>query len=309
MTCDSYEDYEEVMYSEESLVSGMCVAGNAVISGEMLSGIGFESAEEYIVTKVEKKVEEEKPGLIFEGELALKAGELTTIPVTTYMSPTRKYEIEVIINGEKVTTYAEMSAESMGYGFIVFVGSEATLMFGENIVILGTADETYEVTLTSIYDVGPSSTVVEENGFTALKSMDGSWVLCGTPEEEYIVPETVKGNVINKVNIEALKGIPTFTRPVVIYNPGNNARQRPTAMKVTTTDLSFVFEMPGKDTWFNLEYMDFSECGDDIEFPEEFLSSGQYRWEDEYADGCAVVYVSSAVKAKYADYDFIQVKE
>ena len=255
-----------------------------------------------------KYVRDIDPGLIFLGQVVLTMGQSPELPFTTDISLTRKYEIEVIVNGEKVTTYGE-ATEYAGTAVITAnVKNEAVLFLVGNVVVMIATAEDYELTLTTIYDIGTSSTFAEENGFAAVKTDDGGWMLCGTPEEEYIVPENVKGNVINKVNIEELKGIPTFTRPVVIYNPADNAIKRPTAMKVTTTDLSFVFEMPGKDTWFNLEYMDFSECGDDIEFPEEFLSSGQYRWEDEYADGCAVVYVSSAVKAKYADYDFIQVK-
>ena len=41
--------------------------------------------------------------VIFEGEVALTNGSLTTIPVMSYITPTRKYEIDVTINGERTT--------------------------------------------------------------------------------------------------------------------------------------------------------------------------------------------------------------
>ena len=76
----------------------------------------------------------------------------------------------------------------------------------------------------------------------------------------------------------------------------------PTKVKVTTNDLEFIFNYT---LWNNLTELDLSEIEGNIVIPEEILSNGgPLRQENE---DC-VIYVSAAVKANYADYDFIQVK-
>ena len=52
-----------------------------------------------------------------------------------------------------------------------------------------------------------------------------------------------------------------------------------------------------------LTVVDLSACGDDITFPELVLNE-----KSTYYSSLEVIYVNETVKAKYADYDFIQVK-
>lgn len=163
--------------------------------------------------------------------------------------------------------------------------------------------------INAIYDIGPSETYVEENEFGALyNSSENEWRLVVTPSTSYIVPETVAGNAIAAVNLDCISGIPTFEQPVTVRTTGDPIYL--TGIKVTTSDLDFILNsncIPTSLTG-DFEYLDLSECGDSIEFPEEFLTNFQSKMDGFGEDWCTI-YVSSAVKANYADYDFIQVKQ
>ena len=162
--------------------------------------------------------------------------------------------------------------------------------------------------LNAIYDRGPSDTYVEENGIGAFyNSSSSTWNIVHTPNTSYVIPETISGKTINGVYLDLMSGAPIFEKPVELKS-GDVIWL--TSMTVTTSDLDFIFNcsyLPGS-LCADFE-LDLSGCGDSIEFPEEFLTNFQSKIDENYGNWLGVVYVSSAVKANYADYDFIQVKE
>ena len=106
--------------------------------------------------KLVRKIE---PGLIFEGEISLTEGTQTTIPglVGTFQ-PTRKYKIDITINGESTIMY---TYTNLLWGLVCHDGEENILMFS-NTFAFAFVDG---IILNSIYDVGLSEEYVEENGF------------------------------------------------------------------------------------------------------------------------------------------------
>ena len=227
---------------------------------------------------------------IFEGSLALTAMERVPFSSKEEISVYRKYKLNVTINGESKVFYAQMQDNTYGDFVEVKIDGETAIVLLGNI-ILTTIDG---VVLNGIYDVGLLDNYVEENEFGAWY-IDGGWRLIKTPNTKYVVPETVGGNTISTVSLKLLSGEPTFERTVE-FTELVEGMSYITGITFTTSDLDFVLDETkgvGMIMLRYCEYMDFSGCGDNIEFYDDLL--------EEIASQSCTVYVSSAVKAKYSD--------
>ena len=297
VTATSLAEYMTILNNigENAQVTSVFAAN---ITGEdgQISGMEFDDSTcEYTILKIEEKEGEPKdPSVIFEGELAA-AGSFA-IPTAYPLTITRKYQFDLTINGEKVTLFNEVTPYlSDSNVFILLRQDEENIMLISGIGALTLK----ECTINAIYDVGPTDAYVAESEYEAVYDrFTEQWFLFKTPNTNYILPETVAGKPITGVYIDTISGSVTFDRPVTIISLGEPINVN---IKVTTSDLDFIFNndyFPG----FCGGYLDLTQCGDNIEFPEEFLSTYQH-WTS------APIYVSAAVKANYEAYDFIQVKQ
>jgi len=272
--------------------NAVAVAG---ISQAGMCGIMLEGATcEYTITKIERK-SLGKP--IFEGELALTTGgvaEELMPELQGILKYTRNYVFEVEINGE--TTLFNVRTSVSGWldiislycfdysnssGFLISLNKNSIFCDIEGCI------------LKKIYDVGPSTTYFEENGFTIVDN-GGNLCLIKTPNTNYVVPETVAGKEINTVFMDCISGEPTFTKEVSLY--AEVANMVTGNIKIISNNLDFWFEELSGNLEFLKLNVDLTECGDSIVFPQEYLDAG------------ITTYVTSAVKANYADYDNIIAK-
>ena len=165
------------------------------------------------------------------------------------------------------------------------------IMAAENYIISGLDG----MVLNAIYDIGAASNYVEENGFGAYDyAGNGNWTLNKTPDTGYIVPSSVAGKTINRVQLDLISGEPTFVYPVELIT--ENSGKCPSYIKIMPSYLNFWFD---NIFYFWNTSIDLTECGDTIEFPTSVLSASQN----------ITIYVTSAVKENYQNYDFIQVKQ
>ena len=157
-------------------------------------------------------------------------------------------------------------------------------------------DDSNTVVLNSIYKVGLSGNYVENDGFGAFYNpTTNRWELCKTPSGNYQIPNDVKARLIGAVMIDEISGSPefVFSIPLVMWsNP-----YCPSTMKVSTSDYDFIFDLNYEILGAASE-LDLSECGDGVEIPSDYI---EYR---NYFSG-PTIYVNSAVKANYQDYDYI----
>ena len=136
------------------------------------------------------------------------------------------------------------------------------------------------------------------------------WVLMQTPKTSYIIPETVGGKTVSAVYMDIISGIPTFNRVIELKTFGDPIQAE--GVKVTINDKEFInqliisYILKSTTSCLN-EGIDLTECGDNIEFSEEVFTEYESMKTSHNMDW--KIYVTSAVKANYADYDFIQVKQ
>ena len=204
------------------------------------------------------------------------------------------------INGEEKTAM-------LNFAFLAFIGDlENEIEFlvmpydGQTAMgVRGGVEDGDIIVIKKIYDAGHSDTFYEENGF-AVYLNNSKWCLINTPEGEYTIPTTVGGQHVDEVWVDYIKGTPTFDRSVRLGDFGGSGWEVSTVV-LTTPDVSF-FMGDGVLPWRGLTVVDLSACGDNITIPEEVLNK-EYGY-----SSVEVIYVNETVKAKYADYDFIQVK-
>ena len=94
--------------------------------------------------------------------------------------------------------------------------------------------------------------------------------------------------------MDCISGEPTFTKEVSLY--AEVANMVTGNIKIISNNLDFWFEELSGNLEFLKLNVDLTECGDSIVFPQEYLDAG------------ITTYVTSAVKANYADYDNIIAK-
>lgn len=182
---------------------------------------------------------------------------------------------------------------------------------GEYLRVYNSSD--FDAKIESITDIGINPYCVSESGFRAWytgcafvgnqNELNPSWLLLSTPDSEYVVPTTVAGkNVSEAVYLEYLSGTPIIDRPInLIFNYETFSIE---SIKVTTSEIDFVWDSFYEITDFFDFQLDLSECGDDILIPDGVIE----RLNDENFSQTVIIYVNSTVKAKYKDYSFIVAK-
>jgi len=267
----------------------------AGVSGAGMCGIMLDGATcEYTITKVERK---ENGNKIFEGEIALTTNEGgATIPeLQGILKYTRDYAFEVEINGAtqilEVRTFWLLGTICLLYRNDD--GDAVGVKIDENLIGCSIED----CILKNIYDIGPSASYFEENGFAAidLGVFDGyedECYLIQTPNTSFIVPETIAGKEITTFYIDSIGGEPTFTKEVKL-RAGDYGEKN---VKIISNNLDFWFDQLGWVINLGNLNVDLTECGDEIVFPQDYLDSG------------TTTYVTSAVKANYPDNDNIIAK-
>ena len=234
-----------------------------------------------------------KPGLIFEGSLILDPGSINSDSVL--FSYNRSYRLDVTIDGQSQTVYVDY-----------FYGEYRIVMDTNGIQCMGIFNAvkdscivvTGECVINAIYDNGAFDGIVTENGFTAVREAENVWSLIKTPNGSYTVPDTIGGKTISRVDMSGIGGYATFNKPFELYSSTEGyTGYYLDGATFTTSDLNFFFDeedgLLGILRESSCEYIDFSQCGDDITFSEDIL--------EEIAYTNITIYVSTAVKAKYPD--------
>jgi len=226
---------------------------------------------------------------IFEGELAATEGYGVPIPnLKEPISIGRDYIVVLRINGQEKVFYTGVAFQSGIVNSEAFNGGSIVFYIMGNMFVRAQEG----VVLTAIYDVGPRSGYIEENGFviTQLKGhVEKGWCLVETPDTSYIVPEKVGGTTVDAVCIDLISGEPTFTEVVNIITL--DSAGAPDSVKITVSDMDFIYDVINNCT--RITNLDLTGCGDSLVFSTEVLNSI-----NEYVD---TVYVTQAVKAKYPD--------
>lgn len=168
-------------------------------------------------------------------------------------------------------------------------------------VALWRADVTTEVVLKSITYLGRNSIYYEDNGF-AIAYMDytDQWVLAGTPDTEYDVPDSVAGISIDLYPTQCMSGTPTFTKLVPVTCEGDHSYTGPNKIiwEVAPDWQTFnIKRWNGNSSIDSPIELDLSACDENLNIPEELLGSEDF-----------IIYVSTTEKANYADYDNIVAK-
>ena len=252
-------------------------------------------------------VEEQKGTVIFEGNLELQDGAAADfldidLEYNEYLKS--QYEIWVEVDG---FLYSVITDTEFGGFYVNNRIYHKGLIIDTNIVMFSTKDgseyfvdvfwnDTYEsIVVKKIIHKGNNNTILEENGFWAdCNATRTGCAIYATPDGSYEIPETIDGVVVEEVWMQAIKGKPTFVRPVKL-NPGDDppgVRE----IKVTTSELDFIFDF----SFSQVNVWDLSEAGDNIEISESWLEEIRYSY--------TTLYVSPAVKAKYQSYDNIIAK-
>ena len=157
-------------------------------------------------------------------------------------------------------------------------------------------DASNTVVLNSIYKVGLADNYAENDGFGALYNpTTNRWELCKTPSGNYQIPNDIGLHPIDAVVIDKISGNPefVFSIPLTIWF----GSYCPSTIKVSTPDYDFIFDI-NYETLYTVSELDLSECGDGVEIPSDYI---EYR----NSNSGPTIYVSSAVKANYQDYDYI----
>ena len=207
------------------------------------------------------------------------------------------------INGEEKTAMVNLNV----FAFCGTLENEIELIIlpyeGQTMINVSELETDVTIVIKEIYDAGHFDLYFEEDGFR-IELMGEKWCLAGTPSGAYTVPTTVAGKNVDIVFIDNLNGTPTFAEPVKLssnslstYNPWSVAK-----VVVTTADVDFIFDVYIELHGGVLKELDLSACGDNITIPENVLANGYENSKN------VIIYVNETVKAKYADYDFIQVK-
>ena len=315
VTANSLNEYITILENmPEDAVYSIIVGGNIFNPTEgTMSVIGkMESTSdcEYTVRKIEEKAENNGE-LIFEGSLALNGTELTPIEgIKRNISPLVKtYRLDLIVDGVETTVYTEVgrifsqvSAFALiGGSDFLFVGTEGNQSFAKLFMNAVTCE------IAAIYEVGDVSNYVEESGFGAFyDSNNGTWDLVHTPSTDFVVPETVAGRTINRVILDSIMyqggdRVITFTKDIEVDYYDCIARNL--KFKIVSTDSEVVNSMVQRilDKTNNGIVIDLTECGDDIEFTNDTLTVISSKG--------LTINVTSAVKAKYQDNEYIVVPE
>lgn len=189
------------------------------------------------------------------------------------------------------------------YGYIcpVVIIDEVGLLILNEQELMTLGDSWHEnsntVVLNSIYKFGLADNYVENDGFGAFyEPTRNRWELCKTPSGNYQIPNDIRLHPIDAVVIDKISGNPefVFSIPLVIWSNGSC----PSTIKVSTSDYNFIFDAELYETLSAASEIDLSECGDGVEIPSDYI---EYR--ESYSG--PTIYVSSAVKANYQDYDYI----
>lgn len=169
------------------------------------------------------------------------------------------------------------------------------------------------VKIESITDIGINPYCVSESGFRAWYTgcffnifqteLNPGWELLSTPDSEYVVPTTVAGkNVAEVVWIDSFSGTPIIDKPINLQYGFDNFSIE--SIKVTTSEIDFVWDSFYAITDYFDFQLDLSECGDDILIPDGVIE----RLNDENYNYTVIIYVNPTVKEKYKDYSFIVAK-
>ena len=310
ITASSMEEYEKLQDTIGENATVVMGANTSDSTNGNMSGIILEGNTcEYKITKIEQKVEQQtdttpQGELIFEGELALTYGGGTEISnlVGTFR-PERKYKLNLTINGENAVLYTFSDI----YGGLDCLYNDEVILIMMDRHMIANAEG---LILNSIYDIGPSDNYVGENGFYVWRPVGyDEWELMKSPQTNYIIPETVGGMTVSGVCLDMISGTPTFDRVVELVFTGEYMKLD--GIKVIINDKEFIELIISYMFHFSYpclnEGIDLTECGDDIEFSEEIFTKYESMKNEYNIDW--KIYVTSAVKANYADYDFIQVKQ
>ena len=185
---------------------------------------------------------------IYEGAELLVNNSIELINLTESITPVNIYEINITINEEKITVYAQPLIFITGVIVAANIGEQVGIELLDNVYIIlqdnavvimdgeGVLSDT--VVLNSIYEVGLSGNYVEENGFGAFLS-DRGWELCKTPNTNYEIPTKVAGYTISAVVMDAIDGVPTFIQPAALITWSDPLS--PSSIKITTSDLDLFF--------------------------------------------------------------------
>lgn len=156
-------------------------------------------------------------------------------------------------------------------------------------------DDSNTVVLNNIYKVAPSTNYAENDGFGAFyNSTTNKWELCKTPNGNYQIPNDIGLHPISTVVIDKISGSPefVFSIPLTIWF----GSYCPSTIKISIPDYDFIFDI-NYEILGTVSQLDLSECGD-VTIPSDYI---EYR----NSNSGPTIYVNSAVKANYQDYDYI----
>ena len=309
VTANSLQEYVDMLEdvpenTDYTVVCGINITDstNGNMSAIVLDGT---SDCEYKILKIEEKVigETGDSSLIFEGNFEINENGKTIIEGTKKpVSLAKKYRINLIVDGTEIsleTITSQYFWAAGGFGCIATI-EDKIIALGLNVNNPYTSCEFWcsanlTCTLKSIYEIGDSSTWVQENGFSAFNFTDG-WGLVATHNTIYDVPDTVAEKTIDFILLEGLSGKPNFLKPINIVGGGDIIPRRDYKISFSgsgvielVNDLVTNMQTPASSG----STIDLTQCGEDLEFSEELLSNLTTKG--------VTLYVTSAVKANYLD--------
>ena len=256
---------------------------------------------EFTITKIERK--EKNATEVWQENVTVSNG-VALIELESTVDLTKDYEI--FSNTYGYASFAGILApeiDMFAEYTLVYSFGESTAIFVEQSgsIYMLNLDASISSLDISILDVGIGTPLyAEENEFKAI-FYNGKWTLTDTPNDTYVVPETVNGKRIEAVGIFHLGGIPIFERAVEIVSLGWWYPGETICVNVLDYDFIIALWNVNNEYGYDCPNLDLSGCGDSLEIPEEILN-GLSSYD-------VTIYVTSAVKQKYQTYEKIVVKQ
>lgn len=169
----------------------------------------------------------------------------------------------------------------MAYGDMS-LGGAAVVVYSNK--MMGWLNQTGELYVKTIYDIGESNIVATENGFAITKASAHEMekgILLSVPGGEYTIPKTIDGVNVETVIIEMITGSPTLEHYVKItHNDVANISK----MTIKKGAKQVIADYAGALS-FDIQIIDVTDCGDDVILPEILLNSSD-----------ATIYVTATAK-------------